>query len=175
MRLFQRQVQEVRMAPSRTTTAQPWRWWITGAAAVVGAALAQMQLDSTDWTSRESRHSVTETVRRIEVAAREGGMPLFVKCPPPRAGGQPGDGTAAVDDALVLVLGTEAGHTPVVQPAPGSALQLPLTVWVHADAAAGARVRFSDPHRLADGAELPPELLRQVERLPSLIDAAITT
>jgi hypothetical protein len=84
---------------------------------------------------------------------------------------------AADRDGLVLVLGTEEGHTPVVQPAPGSPLQLPLTVWVRGldePLASGARVHFSDPRWLARRDGLPQEIAPQVELLPALIDAAIT-
>jgi hypothetical protein len=157
--------------------AQPWRWWITGAAAVVWAAVAQMQIDGDDWARRSSRHSVEETVRRIEAAARARGLPLVAKGRPPRQPGADMQRDGAGRDGLVLVLGTDAGHTPVVQAEPGSPLQLPLTVWVRGfgDGGGGAQVHFGDPRWLGRDDALPPEIAPHVELLPSLIDAAIAT
>jgi uncharacterized protein (DUF302 family) len=141
---------------------QPWRFWITGAAAVVWTAVTQMPFDGVAWSSRSSRHSVQETARRIEQAARERGMPLFAKW------------TARDAGALVLVLGSGDGETPVLQPAPDAALQAPLSVWVgDTGDEAGVHVRFSDGRRLADEAELPQEVVQQVAELPQLIEAAI--
>jgi len=141
---------------------QPWRFWITGAAAVVWTAVTQMPFDGVAWSSRSSRHSVQETARRIEQAARERGMPLFAKW------------TAREQGALVLVLSSADGETPVLQPAPDAGLQAPLTVLISAGQdEAGARIRFSDGRRLADEGELPHDVAQQVAALPHLIDAAI--
>jgi uncharacterized protein (DUF302 family) len=141
---------------------EPWRFWVTGAAAVVWAALTQMPSDGDLWTSRSSRHSVAETARRIEREARERGLPVFAKWSTREAG------------SLVLVLGTGEGETPVLQPAPDAALELPLTVWLSADGRQpGARIRFSDGRRLREQADLPRELERPVAALPQLIDAAL--
>jgi uncharacterized protein (DUF302 family) len=148
--------------------AQPWRFWLTGAAAVVWAAVLQMpaQAGSGVWASRESRHSVEETVRRIERGARERGLPVFAKCGP-RPGQPCEDG-----DATVLVLASEEGQTPVVQPEPGAPLQLPLTVWVE-PGGTGAKVRFGDPRRLAELTDLPPAVADRLAEVAGLVDDAL--
>ena len=141
---------------------QPWRFWFTGAAAVVWAAVMQMPFREEAWLSRSSRHSVDETARRIELAARERGLPLFACLSPSGPG------------SLVMVLGTDAGGTPVLQQSPHGALALPLTVWLRSlPGPDGARVHFSDGRRLQARASLPTPVARHLDALPGLIEAAI--
>lgn len=149
---------------------KPWRWWVTGGAAAVLAAAAQGSVLNAEMLSkRSSRHSLNETARRIERAAREHGMPVFAKLTPlarPAAMPEP-------EPTLMLVLGTDDAHTPVVQATEDAALQLPLTVWVRSPQDRGTEVQFSDSRWLAEHEALPPELADQVAALPALIDAAI--
>ena len=149
---------------------KPWRWWVTGGAAAVLAAAAQGSvLSAESLAKRNSRHSLNETARRIERAAREHGMPVFARLTPPA----PSVAAPAAEPTLMLVLGTDEAHTPVVQATEDAALQLPLTVWVRSPQDQDTEVQFSDSRWLADNAALPPELADRVAALPALIDAAI--
>jgi uncharacterized protein (DUF302 family) len=150
---------------------KPLRFWATGAMAVVAAAALQLpERSAQGWSMRSSRHSPRETALRIEQAARAHGLPLFVKYEP----AQPLQRAADEPAALVLVLGSDESHTPVMQGAEAASLQLPLTVLVRAPQASGpTEVQFSDSAWLADQAELPAELAQQLAELPRLIDDAI--
>lgn len=149
---------------------KPWRLWVTGGAAAVVAAVAQTPaLGAETWAKRSSPHSLTETARRIERVAREHGMPLFARLTPPAL-----DMSAEAASSVMLVLGSDEAHTPVLQPTEDAALQLPLGVWVHEPQdEGGAEVQFRDPRWLQDNAALPPELADRIAALPGLIDAAI--
>jgi uncharacterized protein (DUF302 family) len=144
---------------------QPWRFWVTGGLAAVLAAAAQADARSDGARTRVSRYGPRETIQRIETMARDHGLPLFAKLAPRGA---------ARDGEWLLVLGSDAEHTPVLQSAPGAPLELPLTVRVAEHSERGTEVHIARSGQwLAEQHEVPPEVAAQLQALPGVIDAAI--
>ena len=143
---------------------QPWRFWITGGLAAVLAAAAQADARTDNARTRISRYGPRETMQRIELLARDHGLPLFAKL---------ARGTTRNGEWL-LVLGSDAEHTPVLQTAPGAPLELPLTVRVAECGDRGTEVHIPRSGEwLAEQDEVPPEVAAQLQSLPAVIDAAI--
>jgi uncharacterized protein (DUF302 family) len=97
-------------------------------------------------------------------------MPVFATFTPP----QPQVPVAERRGSLMMVLGTDGEHTPVLRHEPDAALQLPLAVWLREPATPGpTEVEFNDSEWLLEHAELPPELVPQVAALPELVEEAL--
>lgn len=142
---------------------KPWRFWLTGGIAAVLAAVSQAPPRAEEVrTSRLSRFSVKETIERIEQQARRDGMPVFARF------------TAVAGAPSLLVLGSDAEHTLVLQHSLEAELALPLTVSVGPGDAGGAEVQFTDPGWVAGHDGLPADLLARVAALPAMIDAALS-
>jgi hypothetical protein len=146
-------------------TDRPWRFWITGGLAAVLAAVAQGEARADNARTRLSRYSPRETVQRIEMVARDHGLPMFAKIVP---------GGAGRDGEWLLVLGSDAEHTPVLQAAPGAPLQLPLTVRVASSGERGTEVHIlRSGEWLATQDDVPADVAAQLQALPAVVDAAI--
>ena len=143
---------------------KPFRLWMTGSLAVVMASLCtgrgvldDERLAATMRVVRHSPFSVTETVLRIEQAARQRGQEVLAKIG---------------SNELVLVLASSVGGTPVVMTAPDSLPDVPLSLQVRRSADGGTDVlvaRFVD-ERLA---ELPETVAAELAALPGLLDRAL--
>jgi hypothetical protein len=157
--------QTVLFAERGDLMAEPWRFWITGGLAAVLAAAAQDDARSSENArTRISRYGARETVQRIELVARDLGLPLFAKLAP----------RAANAGEWLIVLGSDTEHTLVLQSEPGAPLELPLTVRVATDGERGTEVRIAASGEwLAAQDGVPPEVAARLADLPKLVDAAI--
>jgi hypothetical protein len=143
---------------------KPFRLWMTGSLAVVMAALCtgrgvldDQRLAASMRVLRHSPYSVSETVLRIEAAARQRGQDVLARI----------DGSA-----LVLVFASSVGGTPVVMVSPDSPPDVPLSVQVRRSDDGGADVLVL---RDLDGAlaELPDTVAAELASLPGLLDRAL--
>lgn len=154
---------KLRGVPAR----RPFRLWMTGSIAVVMAAIAPVRDLSGAARSqatrvlRHSRYGVGETVRRIEIAARERGMSVL----------------ATTTGALtVLVLASSIGGTPVVMEEAGSQLAVPLSITVQASNDGGADVLVASTTAGAASdvwEDLPAAVADDLAALPALVDRAL--
>jgi hypothetical protein len=143
----------------------PWRCWFTGGVAAVLAAASQARPALEDGSiSISSRYSVEETSARIEVQARADGLPVFAKLNTPAHGGS---------RSLMLVLGTDAAHTAILQRLDGGALAVPLTLRVMPRDDGGSEVRYTALRGIDGQGALPPEVLGRLALLPALMQAAL--
>jgi uncharacterized protein (DUF302 family) len=150
---------------------QAWRYWSTGGIAVVLASASQAQgAGERSRSMRGSRYSLDETATRLERLARARGFEVFARVEPPQTRQASEPQQAA---ALLLVLGTDAAHTPVLQSSPSAPLDLPLTMRIEQHRGGDTEVHFSDSNWLAEHAGLPAELIDRVAALPALVDAAL--
>jgi uncharacterized protein (DUF302 family) len=148
-----------------------WRFWLTGGVAAVLAAASQTQAASdSSRISRSSRYSAAETAKRLERLARKRGMAVFARLISPQRHHPAAPGSAP---ALLLVLGTDEAHTPVLQVEPDAALDLPLIVRIE-EHDGNTSVVFSESIRISEYADLPGDVLEQVAALPELVDAAVS-
>jgi len=155
------------MEPADLRPRKPFRFWLTGSLAVVMASLCtgrgvldDERLAATMRIVRHSPYSVSETVQRIEAAARLIGQPVVARV----------DGRASV-----LVLASTLGGTPVVMTRPGAMPDVPMSVQVRGSADGGADVLVA---RLGDAAaygwdELPAPLGDELAALPALLERAL--
>lgn len=149
--------------PTRLKIAPPIRFWRTGAIAVVMAALggARVANAQTTMQTRLSRYDVAQTAERIEACARAQGLGVFARV----------DG----GNALVLVLESARGGTPVLMQGEGEALRsdVPLRVELRERAGGAAEVRY--PVAAATpSSELPTEVMDDLAGLPLLVADALS-
>ena len=157
-----------RLAPARSVleVQRPFRLWMTGSLAVVMAAMIPLRdVSDSDRSNlmrvvRHSRFGVNETVLRIEDSARQHGLSVLARI----------DGLRPV-----IVLASSVGGTLVVMDGATSALDVPLSVMVRADAAGGAEVLITSRSAVGTDrwAELPPAVADDLAALPGLVDRAL--
>ena len=141
---------------------RPFRLWMTGSLAVVMAAMipirdvAEDERASVMRVLRHSRYGVSETLLRIEAAARDQGLPVLALM----RGAQP-----------VLVLASSIGGTPIVMLEADSQPAMPLSLMVRGNRRGGADVL------VASGAsgwqDLPAAVADEMAALPALVDRAL--
>lgn len=147
-----------------------WRFWLTGGVAAVMAAASQAKVAGDPaQVSRTSRYSAAETAKRLEALARKRGLAVFARLTSPERRHPAVPGHAP---ALLLVLGTDEAHTPVLQAASNAALDLPLTVRIE-EHDGGTSVVFSETDWISEYADLPNDVIERVAALPELVDAAV--
>ena len=153
-------------APAALVFKRPFRLWMTGSLAVVMAALIPMreinlnERNSTLRLLRHSRFDVSETLSRIEAAARSQGLSVLARI----AGARP-----------VIVLASAVGGTLVVMDEANSQPAVPLSVVVHAVEGGGADVLVSRALRVetTDWYDLPAAVARDLAALPSWVAQAL--
>ena len=164
-------VQRLRESPAGVLasfeTRRPFRLWMTGSFAVVMAAMiplrdvSEAEREHTMRVLRHSRFGVTETVQRIEAAARIQGLSVLALMP----GARP-----------VLVLESSVGGTPILMDDADSRPAMPLSVMVREGARGGADVLVTaaavahPPQRWQD---LPAAVRDDLDALPGLVDRAL--
>jgi hypothetical protein len=146
---------------------RPARLWMTGSLALIMASVGSGRLPPAEERgspalrlSRHSPYGVTETVQRIEAAAREHGQAVLFRLD----GAQP-----------VIVFASSLGGTPAAMSESGMPPQMLLRLHVRAGADGGAEVEMPAwPSALAHAqTELPARVLAEVEALPDLLDRAL--
>jgi uncharacterized protein (DUF302 family) len=144
---------------------RPFRLWMTGSLAVVMAAMVPMRdaFESDRQQAmrllRHSRFDVSETVQRIEAAARDRGLPVLALMP----GARP-----------VLVLASSVGGTLVVMQEANSSPAMPLSVLVRAGASGGSEVLIAAAEGAIDVWQgLPAAVVDDVQALPGLVERAL--
>lgn len=143
---------------------KPFRLWMTGSLAVVMAALCNdrgvlddQRLAASMRVVRHSPYNVTETVMRIEAAARQRGQDVLA-----RVGG----------DAPVVVFASSVGGTPAMMVSDHAPPDVPLSVQVRGSDDGGADVLVV---RDLGGAlaDLPDTVAAELTSLPGLLDRAL--
>lgn len=123
----------------------------------------------TDYTTRVSRWPVPDTARRLTdlIAAR--GMTIFATID--QAAAARGAGLELRDTVLIL-FGSPAAGTPVMDARPLAALDLPLKLLVWDDGGS-TRVSYLTPATLAARHALPDSLATPLAGIETLVDAAL--
>jgi hypothetical protein len=146
---------------------RPLRLWMTGSLAVVMAALVPMRAADAEERGgylrllRHSRFDVTETVQRIEAAARDCGLSVLVRV----SGARP-----------VIVLASSVGGTPIVMHEADSQPATPMSMLVRAVEGGGAAV-FIGSHlqgEPSDWPDLPVAVAEDLAALPGIVARALT-
>jgi len=119
--------------------------------------------------TKPSPWSVEETVSRLTAVVEARGLKLFDVID------HSGEAAAAgleLRDTKVVIFGSPAAGTPVMQAAPLAALDLPLKVLVWADAD-GTRLAYAAPAELAERYGLDDALAARLAGIDVVTDAAL--
>jgi len=120
--------------------------------------------------TRPSRHSVAETLARLEATVVARGLTVFARFDHAAAAREAG---LEMPDTCVLVFGSPRAGTPLMTAAPLIALDLPLRVLVWADSGGGVFASYADPAYLGSRYGLPDALVGNIAGLGALVEAAL--
>jgi hypothetical protein len=146
---------------------RPFRLWMTGSLAVVMAAMIPLRAASETERNhamrllRHSRFDVSETLQRLEFAARDRGLSVLAKV----AGAPP-----------VLVLASSIGGTLVVMNDADSRPAMPLSLMVSEAADGGADVLVASADgdgSASDWSDLPASVVADLRALPGVVELAL--
>ena len=159
------------------------RIWMTGCMALVLVAAGRWPVrdnddqDDADQRSQRTRITLTskydldETVRQVERSVRRAGLPVVARAVPRAPEGQ----ALTADAARVIVLGDEAGLTPIMQADGAPAPELPWQVLIHQRPDGQTEVSLPAPEALA---AMPDDVasatLEKVSALTDRLKSAIT-
>ena len=116
-----------------------------------------------------SRHSVDETVRRLEDLLRGRGIKLFVVVD---HGGEAAAAGLDMPPTKLVIFGSPKGGTPLMLAAPTTAIDLPLKVLVRQDAGGQVWVAYNTPEYLQGRHGFPERLLPNIAAVEALAKAA---
>jgi len=117
-----------------------------------------------------SQHSVANTVSRLEVMIADKGMTLFATIDQSAAASQAG---LQLRDTVLIVFGSPAEGTLVMQAAPLAALDLPLKVLIWDDSGQ-TKVTYYSPSALAERHHLGHDLEAKLAGIDPLTDALVS-
>ena len=119
--------------------------------------------------SRVSRHSVAETVERLEALLKEKGVKLF--CVVDHSGEAKAAGLE-MPETKVLIFGNPKGGTPVMLAAPSVALDLPLKILVAEDMGGTVTVSWNDAEWLRERHGFPEGLVGNLKAATMFAESA---
>ena len=117
-----------------------------------------------------SRHSVDETVTRLQTLLQQKGIKLFALID------HSGEAAAAgleMQPTKVLIFGNPKGGTPLMVAAPTTALDLPLKILVAESATGEVLVSWNDPAWLQQRHGFPPALTQNLSVAEVLAKGAV--
>jgi uncharacterized protein (DUF302 family) len=117
-----------------------------------------------------SRHSVDETVRRIEAVIAAKGMQVFVVID---HSGEAEKVGLKMCPTKVVIFGSPKGGTPLMVAAPSLAIDLPLKALVSEDAAGKVWVTYNSPEYLQERHGVPEELIKNIAGAGALLAKAV--
>jgi uncharacterized protein (DUF302 family) len=116
-----------------------------------------------------SRHSVDETVGRLQEILRAKGVALFALVD---HSGEAAKVGIEMRPTKLLIFGNPKAGTPLMLAAPSVAIDLPLKILVWEDAAGKVWVSYNSPAYLKERHGLPEELLQNIAVVEALALAA---
>ena len=119
--------------------------------------------------SKASKHSIDETVARLEEMLRAKGIKLFALVDHSGEAKQAGLDMPATK---LLIFGNPKAGTPLMLAAPSIAIDLPLKVLVWQDADGKVWLSYNSPAYLAERHRLPSNLMAPLAAVDGLVTAA---
>lgn len=120
--------------------------------------------------TKTSARPVPATLERLEALIEEKGLMVFVLID---HSGEAARAGLSMPDTKLLIFGSPAGGTPIMQAAPLAALDLPLKVLVWESPAGGSFVSYVDPAYLATRHQLSDDLAVRIAGINEITDAAV--
>jgi uncharacterized protein (DUF302 family) len=109
--------------------------------------------------TRQSSHSVEETVAKLEAILKEKGIKLFAIVD---HSGEAVSAGLKMPPTKVLIFGNPKGGTPLMLAAPSTALDLPLKILVAEDTDGSVWLSWNDPAYLQERHGFPKELIANI-------------
>lgn len=119
--------------------------------------------------NQPSKHSVDETVEKLEGILRAKGVALFALVD---HSGEAEKVGLKMPPTKLLIFGNPKAGTPLMLAAPGIAIDLPLKILVWEDAQGKVWVSYNSPAYLQNRHGLPPELLQNIAVVATLAEKA---
>ena len=116
-----------------------------------------------------SRHSVDETLQRLEVLLNERGITVFVRVD---HSGEAAKVGLALRPTKLLIFGSPKGGTPLMQAAPTVAIDLPLKALFWEDADGKVWLTYNDPAYLQQRHNVPADLVPNIAGVGALLAKA---
>jgi uncharacterized protein (DUF302 family) len=116
-----------------------------------------------------SKHTVEETVSRIEEILAAKGVTLFAVVD---HSGEAAKAGLAMPNTKLLIFGNPAAGTPLMLAAPSAAIDLPLKLLVAEDGAGGVSISWNDAGYLQRRHGFPSELIGNIAVVEKLATAA---
>lgn len=120
-------------------------------------------------TRIESKHSVDQTVLRVQQLLESKGIRLFALVD---HSGEAAKVGLTMKPTKLLIFGSPTDGTPLMQAAPSVALDLPLKALVAEDEAGQVWVSWNDPAYLRARHGFPEELIKNIEPVSGLLRKA---
>jgi uncharacterized protein (DUF302 family) len=117
-----------------------------------------------------SRHSVEETISRIETFLREKGIKLFAMID---HSGEAERAGLKMPATKLLIFGNAKAGTPVMIAAPSSAIDLPLKVLVQEAESGGVWVSYNTPEYIQQRHGFPPELMSNLAGVRAVVQHSV--
>lgn len=118
----------------------------------------------------QSRHSLDETVRRLQAAFAEKGLQIFSVID---HSGEAQKVGLKMLPTKVVIFGSPKAGTPLMVAAPSLAIDLPLKALVAEDENGTVSVTYNDPEYLRERHGFPAELIRNLAGAGMLIAKAV--
>jgi uncharacterized protein (DUF302 family) len=119
--------------------------------------------------TKASKHSVDETVARLEEMLRTKGIKLFALVDHSGEAKQAG---LSMPPTKLLIFGNPKAGTPLMLAAPSIAIDLPLKILVWQDADGKVWLSYNSPGYLAERHRLPANLTGPIAAVDGLVTAA---
>jgi len=117
-----------------------------------------------------SRHSVGETVQRLEAAFIGKGMQVFAVID---HSGEADKVGLKMRPTKVLIFGSPKGGTPLMVAAPSLAIDLPMKALVGEDVEGEVWVTYNSPEYLQERHGVPADLIKNLAGAGALIEKAV--
>ncbi len=118
----------------------------------------------------ESKHSVDETVERLQLLLQEKKINIFALID---HSGEAAKAGLAMRPTKLLIFGNPKGGTPLMQAAPTVAIDLPLKALVWEDVDGKVRLTYNAPEYLQQRHNVPLELLPNIAGVNGLLEKAV--
>ena len=118
----------------------------------------------------ESKHSVDETLQRLEDLLKQKGVALFALID---HSGEAAKVGLEMRPTKLLIFGSPKAGTPLMQAAPALAIDLPLKALVWRDAEGKVWLTYNDPAYLQRRHSVPAELLPNIAGVSGLFAKAV--
>jgi uncharacterized protein (DUF302 family) len=116
-----------------------------------------------------SRHSVPQTLERLESAVKSRGLTIFARID---QGAEAEKAGLEIHPAHLLMFGNPKAGIPLIAAAPTIALDLPLKALVWEDGKGRVRISYNSPEYLKIRHMVPGDLIDNIAGIDALIESA---